>query len=189
MKFITEHEIKFHYKQAPFKTYYLADNCRLTPEARQFLSDHRIDLAKQVLVPEAKAEEVTIPTEVTTRRNQLLYNMIRIDFYEIALLMKPVDSQFSQSLFKTAEALTNDTVDTKLVEFTNSKGFTLKQDAFKISYFHVLSQYGALIIKLAHTGSAIELLACELPQQEQQTVKQILTQLAWMMDQLMRKEK
>lgn len=44
MKFITEDELRQNYKTKPFKTFILSENNRLTPGAKQFLTDFRIKI-------------------------------------------------------------------------------------------------------------------------------------------------
>lgn len=44
MKYITETELRALYKSAPFTAYTIEPGVRLTPEARQFLTDRNIDL-------------------------------------------------------------------------------------------------------------------------------------------------
>lgn len=43
MHYVTEDELREAYAKAPFGTYELPDNARLTPSARQFLIDFRVD--------------------------------------------------------------------------------------------------------------------------------------------------
>lgn len=50
MRIITETELRDVWKQAPFVTYTLPENTRLTPAARQFLTDWRIELVEQQAV-------------------------------------------------------------------------------------------------------------------------------------------
>lgn len=42
MRYITEMDLRDLYHEEPFTTYYLAADNRLTPGARQFLTDRRI---------------------------------------------------------------------------------------------------------------------------------------------------
>lgn len=44
MRFVTEIELKTSYRQSPFARFRLAEDQRLTPEARQFLIDHQIEI-------------------------------------------------------------------------------------------------------------------------------------------------
>lgn len=44
MRFITEDELRTMYRQIPFNQYKLEKDCRLTPGAKQFLVDFRIDI-------------------------------------------------------------------------------------------------------------------------------------------------
>ena len=44
MKFITEYDLRARFNEQPFTDYIIEKNTRLTPGARQFLSDRRITL-------------------------------------------------------------------------------------------------------------------------------------------------
>lgn len=44
MKFITEYDLRAQFNEQPFTDYQIGENTRLTPGARQFLSDRRINL-------------------------------------------------------------------------------------------------------------------------------------------------
>lgn len=44
MKFITEYDLRAQFNEQPFTDYKMEENTRLTPGARQFLSDRRINL-------------------------------------------------------------------------------------------------------------------------------------------------
>ena len=47
MKFITEYDLRARFQQQPFTEYQLSEDIRLTPGARQFLSDQRITIQEQ----------------------------------------------------------------------------------------------------------------------------------------------
>ncbi len=47
MKFITENDLRAQYKQSVFTDYCLKENTRLTPGARQFLTDWRIGIIEE----------------------------------------------------------------------------------------------------------------------------------------------
>ena len=44
MKYITEAQLRDLYKESPFESYKCSDDTRLTPNARQFLIDFKIDI-------------------------------------------------------------------------------------------------------------------------------------------------
>lgn len=189
MKFITESEIKFHYKKAPFKIYDLATDCRLTPEAKQFFSDHNIKV-KNKEEKSSKVRPVNTSDQEMEEFNRIsiFFNLIQTSFYETALYAKDIDSKLCQELLQMADILVVDNND--LEKIANIKEpLIYKKEAFKITYFQALSKYGILITKLAHLGSELELLAYNLSLQEQRVINSILTRLAWMIDQLMQEDK
>lgn len=44
MRFITEYDLRNEYKKSPFKVYTINEDCRLTPGAKQFLTDFMIKI-------------------------------------------------------------------------------------------------------------------------------------------------
>ncbi|EEB36261.1 hypothetical protein ANHYDRO_00913 [Anaerococcus hydrogenalis DSM 7454] len=44
MLFITEENLRYQYKKSPFDSYIIEKGSKLTPQARQFLLDFRIDI-------------------------------------------------------------------------------------------------------------------------------------------------
>ena len=44
MRFITEYDLRNEYKKSPFKVYTINKNCRLTPGAKQFLTDFMVKI-------------------------------------------------------------------------------------------------------------------------------------------------
>ncbi|MBP2098229.1 hypothetical protein [Enterococcus rivorum] len=56
MRFITEMELKVQYRKAPFSSYKLPSETRLTPEARQFLVDRKIDVKQMEQGNKSKVE-------------------------------------------------------------------------------------------------------------------------------------
>lgn len=65
MRFITEDELRLQYKEAPFDRYQCPADAKITPGARQFLIDHRIQFDTQLKsatahgqAPAAKPNEV-----------------------------------------------------------------------------------------------------------------------------------
>ncbi|GCD08832.1 ethanolamine utilization protein [Clostridium tagluense] len=71
MKFITESDLRDFNKIEPFTTYELEPGARLTPGARQFLSDHRINMYEND--PFTKKSTVNVkekqPPEVPEKKN------------------------------------------------------------------------------------------------------------------------
>lgn len=65
MKFVTEMELRDQYRLAPFTTYRLAPDLRLTPGARQFLTDRRIAISTNLEL------EAIASCSYSTDRNRL----------------------------------------------------------------------------------------------------------------------
>ena len=57
MKFITEYDLRARFNEQPFTDYRIEKNTRLTPGARQFLSDRRITLLEDGADRSVKVQE------------------------------------------------------------------------------------------------------------------------------------
>lgn len=57
MKFITERQLRGEYKQAKFSAYPLSPDEKLTPEARQFLTDRKISIEQKK--PEERSQNIS----------------------------------------------------------------------------------------------------------------------------------
>jgi ethanolamine utilization cobalamin adenosyltransferase len=74
MRFITEEELRDKYRKEPFTTFQLEEGARLTPGARQFLSDRGISMAEGVALP---AKGAAKPNKMNEREKKKLGCMMK----------------------------------------------------------------------------------------------------------------
>lgn len=109
MKFITEMELRDLYKMEPFMTYVLEEDIRITPGARQFLTDRRVKLVQAQDIGGKEANEGEKPNSdeanrVRVRENwcalRLHAKMESIEslFLLIAELLNPGDADLSEEV-------------------------------------------------------------------------------------------
>lgn len=111
MKFITEYDLRAQFNEQPFTDYQMEEDTRLTPGARQFLSDRRIHLLEDGTkmrsgVPDgsSKAQETkqklmpasNLPSKVTDRKENSL---------EIAKLMSNMEILEAEFLVITSQII------------------------------------------------------------------------------------
>ncbi|MEG6617015.1 cobalamin adenosyltransferase [Peptococcaceae bacterium 1198_IL3148] len=97
MKFITEMELRDLYKIAPFTTYALEPDTRITPGARQFLVDHRVTLVQAQPIASSKKNGDQ------SKRGQESWSILR--------LRRKMESIESLFMLITAELLYSGAVD------------------------------------------------------------------------------
>ncbi|MEW9095991.1 MAG: cobalamin adenosyltransferase [Clostridiaceae bacterium] len=83
MKFITEEYLRDLYKKEPFNTYELNQGERLTPGARQYLSDRGIKMLNEVSCNNKKISEVkqskTLPVGNNNNKKKLCYKLKSVE--------------------------------------------------------------------------------------------------------------
>ena len=57
MLFITEDNLRYKYKKSPFDSYIIEKGSKLTPQARQFLLDFRIDIVDKTKAKNTKKKQ------------------------------------------------------------------------------------------------------------------------------------
>ncbi|MBK5245709.1 MAG: ethanolamine utilization protein [Peptostreptococcaceae bacterium] len=69
MKFITENDLRDFNKKEPFTTYEIEPGARLTPGARQYLSDRGINMFDNDISPKKDTANVVNPSALPERKN------------------------------------------------------------------------------------------------------------------------
>ncbi|MBS4751085.1 hypothetical protein KG091_08325 [Carnobacteriaceae bacterium zg-ZUI78] len=158
MKFITELSLKSKYYKSPFQSFYLESSMRLTPEAKRFLLDKKIEIMKV-------DEERFIGT--LTEKQVFHIQLLVSDIYECALLAKNIDFDLSQTLFRIGEAVFYMTVDDPdKPSHIDTQEVITKYQQEALSYKHlvpimVLGAYGFALTKLDHLRNELLLLSCQ----------------------------
>ncbi|MCI1985765.1 MAG: hypothetical protein LKJ69_11240 [Lactobacillus sp.] len=189
MKFITEYDLKYQYQQQPFDTFQVTATQRLTPEARQFLADRRVTITTAqppvtTATPKQPATAKSVP--VPDHKLAILVNYVQLDLYETALACKPLDMALSQQLLDLAESL--EAQAQKVAAHQVPPANLVAPNTFKLTYLYALSEYGPIMIKLAHLGNALLLLGDRLAPEPNELIQVILQQLAQLITELKHKE-
>lgn len=198
MKFITEADLRSLFKKEPFTTYHLVPEVRLTPGARQFLSDNRITIS-DVKNPPVKNIAVgneqkicTNPKEVNSCNWRLKAYQRRIKFIEASFLSVAqeclsADILLSQKVIKLSKLIHSmkNPLEVKQINqlqgfecctgITNSNFYDPLEDCFEVNEFHIHLEKGREIINLYKLKCAvqeIEPLVMELSEFSNEDIKQ-----------------
>lgn len=99
MRFITEDELRTKYRQIPFNTYIVEENSRLTPGAKQFLTDFRIEIGKGENI---KPENHNGYLNMFDKKTELLKNdyskKLAIKLKRIAVKLNKIDKVKAEKL-------------------------------------------------------------------------------------------
>ncbi|MBO0477160.1 hypothetical protein DOK76_08755 [Vagococcus sp. DIV0080] len=165
MHFITENELRVKYRKQAFSDFYLQKEERLTPEAKQFLSDKKIRLTS-VTDTSDSAQPIG---------NQ--FDLLRLACLECGRLANELDYGISHSLFLLAEAIKTGIKTeqrTSIIPYTS-----------QLEVHHVLSTKGKLLIKLEQVIFTISDLEME-KQNQGNELAYLKKQLIEMVNQLIR---
>jgi len=115
MRFITEEELRDRYRKEPFTTFQLEEGARLTPGARQFLSDKGISMSEGM---PASAKNEARPTKMNDREKK-----------KVGCMMKSAEAMFlvaGEELLRGDQNLAKSVIDL-------GKQFTAVKNAFNCS--------------------------------------------------------
>ncbi|WP_459831108.1 cobalamin adenosyltransferase [Clostridium carnis] len=113
MKFITEEYLRDLYKKEPFSTYELNQGERLTPGAKQYLSDKGIKMLNDVSCNNKKISEVkqskTLPVGNKNNKKKLYYKLKSIEalFLVTSSDILKEDITLAQSIITLGKNITN----------------------------------------------------------------------------------
>ena len=85
MQYITEMDLRRKYREEPFETYRLGSGVKLTPEAKQFLTDRRITIAADCKIAEMRSAS-TVDENGITCKEELTMLFYRIEAVEAEML-------------------------------------------------------------------------------------------------------
>ncbi|MGY3723855.1 hypothetical protein SAMN05421767_10250 [Granulicatella balaenopterae] len=192
MIFITERDLKDKYRKNPFVKFQLQSNNRLTPEARQFLLDRKIEICdyqeeENYPEPESCQDETSLEEPCFMKEeydNKTIYhvNLLVADLYEVAVLLKDQSFFYSQTLFRIGEATKElviyDPDCPKRVdnEETIRKYYLEAMDYEKITPIHVLGENGVILVKLERIRQEFLLLSCN-PSLQTATIYQFVKEI------------
>jgi hypothetical protein len=175
MRFVTEDELRDMYKEAPFTTYTVPAGVRLTPGARQFLTDRGM-LDPGGGNPEAfeKARRFSPVKEDEDGHLRVMLESAKADFYKAGIDLAGIagaDVSVSGRLMGIGAQIgrlgsgadISAELDFRACTGIRPENFSdMPEDCFEIESFHVLSQRGAEIAVLHKLRSGLRALAWQI---------------------------
>lgn len=202
MKFITEYDLRARFNEQPFTDYIIEKNTRLTPGARQFLSDRRITLledgAEACEAADSKKDSLAIAkllsdVEVLEAEFLVITSQIIETDIEIAGQMSKAGHEFGR--IKTL--LTDGAADLN-ISFEGCTGMDKDHfgkdlgNCFDITDFYIQSPNGKIIVQMnalrakirAMRISAAEALSTDKEEKRQEAVTEAVNQIINKLSQL-----
>lgn len=202
MKFITEYDLRARFNEQPFTDYIIEKNTRLTPGARQFLSDRRITLledgAEACEAADSKKDSLAIAkllsdVEVLEAEFLVITSQIIETDIEIAGQMSKAGHEFGR--IKTL--LTDGAADLN-ISFEGCTGMDKDHfgkdlgNCFDITDFYIQSPNGKIIVQMnalrakirAMRISAAEALSADREEKRQEAVTEAVNQIINKLSQL-----
>lgn len=202
MKFITEYDLRARFNEQPFTDYIIEKNTRLTPGARQFLSDRRITLledgAEACEAADSKKDSLVFAkllsdVEVLEAEFLVITSQIIETDIEIAGQMSKAGHEFGR--IKTL--LTDGAADLN-ISFEGCTGMDKDHfgkdlgNCFDITDFYIQSPNGKIIVQMnalrakirAMRISAAEALSADREEKRQEAVTEAVNQIINKLSQL-----
>lgn len=202
MKFITEYDLRARFNEQPFTDYIIEKNTRLTPGARQFLSDRRITLledgAEACEAADSKKDSLVFAkllsdVEVLEAEFLVITSQIIETDIEIAGQMSKAGHEFGR--IKTL--LTDGAADFN-ISFEGCTGMDKDHfgkdlgNCFDITDFYIQSPNGKIIVQMnalrakirAMRISAAEALSADREEKRQEAVTEAVNQIINKLSQL-----
>lgn len=144
MRFITEDELRTMYKQIPFNTYKVEKNSRLTPGAKQFLTDFRIKLCtEEKLEVNSGERKINIFDKKAEKLKNNYSKMLAIKLKKIAIKVASYDQIQAEKINVLALNIFQG-IDLKLVGLEESE----KIDTDKLIFTDLKSDYAEVLMDL-----------------------------------------
>ena len=180
MKFITEDDLRILFRREPFTSYDTPGGSRLTPGARQFLTDRKISISDDPMVvkrknekPEEAKDEAPkkeVPEkEICQERFQLKKKTLQAQFLEAGLELLNRDVLLAEQVFDLERKLSFVGKEGREEEiaFKPCTGFQEEnfhkpsEDCFEVTGFHAQSEKGKEIVLLHRLRCSTRELAAE----------------------------
>lgn len=169
MKFITEIDLRNLYKKQAFTVYNIDENIRLTPGARQFLLDRKIQIMKSE-IHEVREESIGLKKKKNWRKMKLLTKLSSLEALFFIIVEETIgrDLILAQEIIKLSkeirgikESLENNTpikdinfdANSKLEEKLSLKNMEVDID---ITDFHIQLEKGRDILNLHRLRCGLE---------------------------------
>jgi ethanolamine utilization cobalamin adenosyltransferase len=160
MKFITEEDLRDLYRKEPFTAYELEQGARLTPGARQFLSDRGISMADNGPVARKEDSKPGRISEWEKKKFSCMMKSTEAMFLMVGEELLRGDAVLAQSVIDLGKQFTTiknafngkvtmDNLSCKECTGINEKNFSEDlEDCFEINEFHIQLKKGRDIIVL-----------------------------------------
>lgn len=154
MYFFTEKELRMMYKKKAFNQFVLEKNQKLTPEARQFLLDRKIEVTT---CKYKKTQEKTIQKEMQSTEWMGYTEMVSSEILEAYFLSETIKHRVSKRLL-LLESLMRDTLEQP--KELNDDNFPIFVDI----YPYVTDLEGPLLVKLQKVYGLLCLMTHQFPE-------------------------
>ena len=103
MRYITEQELQFQYRQKKLSELVLNSDERLTPGAQQFLNDHQIAIVKNISAEsDLQLEAENFTTMASTTKSVTLFPLLEIELWEAAVKAAEVNTLYKEKIITLA---------------------------------------------------------------------------------------
>ncbi|MBM7687730.1 hypothetical protein BCR24_02680 [Enterococcus ureilyticus] len=155
MHFVTESELRMDFQKEPFTQFYLNNQLRLTPGAKQFLLDKRIKI-----MSEAELKKKDNATERQLNSLTGYKEILSSELFEAARLAIDQQLNVSQKIIDIEKTLLP-----ALEKVVSDEEASLeKTEEFQLDAVYIFSERGLLLIKLKKIYGMIHLIQAEYPQ-------------------------
>lgn len=161
MKFITEGQLREQYQQEPFTSYSLSPETKLTPGAKQFLTDRKISIG-DLQTAAAQSEEIKQISPVKIKFQWIL-SLFLLTISEL-ILKEPIIAhevteleQYFRQLYKIWDL----NGELEMLSFKSCSGFHDQNwsedlgDCFEITPYHLQLEKGHEIVRLHFLRSSL----------------------------------
>lgn len=168
MHFVTESELRTNFRKETFTQFFLTNQLRLTPGAKQFLLDKKIQIISEA---ELKKNVGTQPFTSLKGYKEIVSS----ELLEAALLAMNLQLSIGQQIIDLEKTLVQ-ALEQEPFEEETSLG---EAEEFNLDAVHIFSEQGSLLIKLKKVYGVIHLIQAEYPQYNQvlKKVSQKITEL------------
>ena len=155
MHFVTENELRTNFQKKAFKEFCLKDHVRLTPGAKQFLLDKKIQI-----LSETELQEKTNATKQALTSLDGYKEVLSAELLEAALFAMKQQLSISQKIIDLEKMLMHSLGNEPMDNETPLN----EVEEFRVETVHIFSEQGVLLIKLKKIYGIIRLIQSEYPQ-------------------------
>ncbi|EOL43427.1 hypothetical protein [Enterococcus caccae] len=156
MHFVTESELRTDFRKEAFTQFCLTNQSRLTPGAKQFLLDKKIQIISEADLKKNAAKK---PLNSLNGYKEIVSS----ELLESALLAMNLELNISQQIIDLEKTLIQ-ALEQEPFDEEHSLG---EAEEFNLNAVHIFSEQGTLLIKLKKVYGIIHLIQAEYPQYNQ----------------------